>query len=137
MRQLQIRLGDDRNLILHFVLFHCYILHCIRNPLAVEEIAQSVIEFLVFDEDGPALPIQLVVHDCLDLIPLPRCFDLMQRGFLDHVKSFDVVLLEDQSADLLEECDLLEDQVDIELFSALGLAFIVFFHTFPVQCHSE
>lgn len=81
-------------MILYFILLHSNILYRIRDPLAVEEIPQSFAKFCIFYEDGPALAIELMIHDGLDLISLSRCFDLVQGRLLDHVQSFYVVLLE-------------------------------------------
>jgi hypothetical protein len=72
-------------LIFYFILIYRNVLYRIRNPLAGEEVAQSLIEFLILDEDGPALAIQLVIHDRLDLISLSGGLDLVQGRLLDHV----------------------------------------------------
>jgi len=78
-----------------------------------------------------------MIHNRLYLIPFSWGFNLLNSRLLNHIQSFYMILFEYKLANLLEECNLLENQVDIQLLPAFRLAFVVSFHDFPVQRHSK
>ena len=77
------------------------------------------------------------VKDSFDVVGPSSFLDLPQRGFGEHVKTFDVVLLEHQLGHFFEETDLLEEQLNVQLLPTLHPALVVPLHGLPVQGAAE